>query len=1093
MTDRESMEFSDFRVVTSSSVYRKGSTASGLISSGGQSNRCRYTLGEVSSTNITLDVNVGAGWTRIRLREVPKFIVHAFNMITKFGMEVDGIFRKEGNSARLNRAEVQNIYKGECDIPNDYTVIDVCTLVKRFLRDLKPPLLDSDEFRQRLLKKACQSRISNCFVLTRDEMADMSYSEHISRDWQESLLSDIHFSTLGYVMRQLSRIAAHSDQHKMSIENLAVVLVGSVFGDGIHTSKKSGQIRRGSQDDILAQKKQDMNVHVAAVKLLITNANLIGIRRDPYVTSGAGGPMPRSSSAMPRCSSGYETASSDADGNSIKTASILKSGDVQGHSTSSSIYRRDSEAAHKIVTARKKNDQMAKKKRSASFLPSFRDIRHRLTNMKRAKSPSPERLTTGHTSEQFKTTDTTSSSDQNCEPQHDLLHRKKVARNESSTMSTGSTASGRQSRSQQSRRGNTNAAPRMGSDHRSAKPTIAKLFETSDFASNVSNGALRRLSASDQNADAMRFARLRSSNEQISAAEFLMSEHEKEKHSRLQKRNTMVLGENAKSSSVKHTNRRHTAPINNNRLRRNRPNTVGAGLPHQKKETLITSSSMEEKENHADCETDDTVEQAILLDQSEMLLEQKAIEARSRRAGRKQQKTTVRTVSTESMMVLNGSMATEMVASSSKKEVLGAVKEESPKKAPEQVTLRKDIEEMKQKHFCDMATSPMVIDTPKEMLTHENGHVWVGTKQVITVTPSPSLARRQSRARLSYSKATESPIDMPSRPRESSPLMSPVLKHMTVNNNSPPSQMITTSPRNSLTPKSHVLSPLVLKMEHTPPPIPPHSPPNFTPQTSRVSLEAAADLKRISLSGVEQRRRPPTPPSHPRLSNPFSPKLPIRSVTIDNGYELPVLEAPSGLFKLPQLPKKISATSSAQLCPPLTRQQQSVSTLSVPNRANLRETKSIDTADTAPLRSAPLTSSYHAGQMSPQSNDYFEFGKYTNILRSSKDEFALPSRKQCVDMRPSVAIIRNNNCGLVRSRVNHFQEIEQMQRNETSMSGRTSAMSQLSLKSNDTQPSSDRFSDVSDSRNILNSSESMDSPPTPTLTSRVSYDPVHHF
>uniref|UniRef100_A0A8R1EAE8 Rho-GAP domain-containing protein n=1 Tax=Caenorhabditis japonica TaxID=281687 RepID=A0A8R1EAE8_CAEJA len=275
------MELNDFRVVTSSSVYRKGSAASGALvsssSTGGQhSNRYRYTLGEVLSTNITLDVNVGDGWTRIRLKEVPKFIVHAFNMITKFGMEVDGIFRKEGNSARLNRAEVQTIYKGQCDIPNDYTVIDVCTLVKRFLRDLKPPLLDSDEFRQRLFKKACQSRISNCFVLTRKEMADMCYySEEGSKEQQTPLLSDIHFSTLGYVMRQLSRISAHSDQHKMSVDNLSVVLVGSVFGDGIHNPKKggAGQIRRGSQDDILAQKKQDMNVHVAAVKLLITNVS----------------------------------------------------------------------------------------------------------------------------------------------------------------------------------------------------------------------------------------------------------------------------------------------------------------------------------------------------------------------------------------------------------------------------------------------------------------------------------------------------------------------------------------------------------------------------------------------------------------------------------------------------------------------------------------------------------------------------------------------------------------------------------------------------------------------------------------------------
>ncbi|CAO4378456.1 unnamed protein product [Caenorhabditis nigoni] len=1055
----DTMEQNDFRVVTSSSVYRKVSTtiSGGMISSAGGQNayRYRYTLGDVSSTNVTLDVNVGTGWTRIRLKEVPKFIVHAFNMICKYGMDVDGIFRKEGNSARLNRAEVQNIYKGISEIPNDYTVIDVCTMVKRFLRDLKPTLLDSDEFRARLLKKACQARISNCFVMTRDEMADMFYTDDGSKERQAPLLSDIHSSTLGYVMRQLYRISLHNDQHKMSIENLAVVLVGSVFGDGIHDTKKSGQVRRGSRDDILAQKKQDIDVNVAAVKLLITNANLIGVRRDPYVSSNA---MLRSSSAMPRCmSSGYETGSSDADCLSTKTTSTLKSGQEPGPGPSSHIYRRDSEAAHKIVTARKKGENSSKKKRSASFLPSFRDIRHRLTNMKRAKSPSPERLQTGHSDVEPKFTDTTSSSDLYTDPQ--IAHRKKVARNESNTASTGSTASGRQSRSQQSRRGNTNAAPRLVNN--SAKPTIAKMFD-SDLTI-PSSRALRRLSASDQNSG---YAKHRLSNEQMSVTEFLMSEHEKELssaaptaliNSKILKRNTMVLGENSKSMA-KHTNRRHTAPIHNNRPRRNRPNTVGTGLPHRK-----DSSSMEEKENQGDVETDDTLEG---VDRSQWLLEQKALEARSRRAGRKPKQ-----------------------PKSTEESTAKTVEMDSANK----IVMRKDLEEVKQKskQFCDMATSPMVMDTPKTS-SHENGHVWVGTKQVVNVTPTPSIARRQSRARLSYSKATESPLDMPASRRESSPLMSPILKHVTITNNSPPSQVVTSSsPR--LTPKSHVLSPLVLRMEHfstpTPPPVPSHSPPYLTP-----AREPVAEMKRITISGV-QPRRPPTPPSHPKMSNPFSPKLPIRSVTIDNGFELPsTAKAPenggANLFKLPQLPRKMTSPLAASQ-----RQQHSKSTLSVTSRPNLRESKSID-QDALPLRSAPL---HGSGQLSPRSAEYFEFGKYTNALRTATDEFALPNRKLSVEPRPSVAIIRSNNCGLVRSRVHHFQEIEQLRRIDSSMSGRLSALSQTSLRSSDTHPSSsDRFSDVSDLRQNLTSSESNRSlestPSTPTATAATSrVDSSQHF
>ncbi|CCD69561.1 Rho-GAP domain-containing protein [Caenorhabditis elegans] len=212
------MEHNDFRVVTSSSVYRKGSTTTaGAAAAGPKSNKLSYTLGEVCSTNVTLDVNVGTGWTRIRLKEVPKFIVHAFNIISKHGMDTDGIFRKEGNSVRLNRAEVQAIYKGQSDIPNDYSVIDVCTMVKRFLRDLKPPLLDSEECRARLLKKACQARISDSFLMTRDEMADIFYLEDRTIEQQTPLLSDVHASTLGYVMRQLYREIEHSQRVETSM------------------------------------------------------------------------------------------------------------------------------------------------------------------------------------------------------------------------------------------------------------------------------------------------------------------------------------------------------------------------------------------------------------------------------------------------------------------------------------------------------------------------------------------------------------------------------------------------------------------------------------------------------------------------------------------------------------------------------------------------------------------------------------------------------------------------------------------------------------------------------------------------------------
>ncbi|CAI5453394.1 unnamed protein product [Caenorhabditis angaria] len=926
----------DFRIVSASMACRKMSLDNVASSSG---TKLRYTLGEVAATNIVLDVNVGSGWTRIRLKEVPRFLVHAFNMISEFGMEVDGIFRKEGNSARLSRAEVKNIYRGICDIPSDYTVIDVCTMVKRFLRDLKPPLLDSEEFRDRLLKRGRLAKISGQYVLDTEEMADLFFE---SKERPEPLLSDIHSSTLGYVMRQLVLISRQSDKHKMSIDNLAVVLVGSVFGDRIHNPKKNSSIqgRRFSQDDMLARKKQDMDVHVSAVKILITNANLICVRRDPYIVSSA---MVRSSSAMP--------SMSRSDGPSSTATPLPSTSRKESTSPTPSFSRRDSEPVHKIILSGRKKD---KQKRSSSFLPSFRDIRHRFVKQ-RVKSPSPARAV-----EVIVNEDTTTSS---------IDETRRVARNNSKS----STASGRQSRSQQSRRGNTN------STSSNARPKLDKVFEP-----------LRRVSASEQNT--------RLSNEKISVNEFLMSEY----MGNVKPSENLSSVTNGRKSN---RNRRHTAPVNNG-LRRNRPNTVAGGLPQRRATIYTTVNGGAEKENsmiNSETEEDDDDS----LTRSKKLLEQKAMEARNRKANLKEKRRhQQKTVSTESMMVLNGSIA--------KADSNPSIEDEDR----EDKATNKALGEVKK--MCDMATSPMVFDmgmtSPK---SHENGHVCVYSKVVIE--DSPVIARRQSRARLSYSKANDT-----------NPILSPVMRHVAQINNSPP--IITTS--TSVTPRT-TLSPLVIKQilddspsvsessPPPPPPVPPHSPPMLTPQTSKAAIDVVA-------------RRPPTPPANPRVSDPFSPKLPVRSlVNLEKTPPPPAMAQ----FKLPQMP--IMKRS------PLTHQPQSLISLREPPRHGQQ---TYHQQSSVPLSAPSHILSGNEGGMSPRSCEYFEFGKYSSILKSAKEPKSLPRRQDFFDARPSVAVIRSKNSGMVRNRINQFQEIERS--NESISSGRSS---QLSVRT------SDRLSDASSS------------------------------
>lgn len=138
--------------------------------------RYRFTLGEVLSWNIDIDVIVGNGWTRITLKEIPRFLVDAFDFIMSDGLQLDGIFRKEGNSARLNRPEVQEVYRGIRAIPADFTVLDVCTMVKRFLKDLKPTLLNSDDVRFKLIERAKKARLSGDFSVGNIEFSSKNSS-----------------------------------------------------------------------------------------------------------------------------------------------------------------------------------------------------------------------------------------------------------------------------------------------------------------------------------------------------------------------------------------------------------------------------------------------------------------------------------------------------------------------------------------------------------------------------------------------------------------------------------------------------------------------------------------------------------------------------------------------------------------------------------------------------------------------------------------------------------------------------------------------------------------------------------------------------
>ncbi|KAK6756815.1 hypothetical protein RB195_014935 [Necator americanus] len=255
-----------------------------------------HRLGNVLSVDISIEVTLREGsrhgTTKIKLEQVPQFLINAFDYINCHGMDQEGLFRREGNASRLNQNNWA-VYLGSAPIPPNFSVHDVCSMVKRFFRDLKEPLLSGSGLRARLFAMVTKNQIS---PVSRQEFAAVFEPKvDTSKKNVTFYLSRAHLGTLGYLMRQLYRISHNSAKHQMTSHNLATVFAPTLFRDEIQKDKMKRKERRGSQDDILISAREDTQLRIGVVQLLIEHANWIGTHPNCYLTSG----HPRSSSAAP--------------------------------------------------------------------------------------------------------------------------------------------------------------------------------------------------------------------------------------------------------------------------------------------------------------------------------------------------------------------------------------------------------------------------------------------------------------------------------------------------------------------------------------------------------------------------------------------------------------------------------------------------------------------------------------------------------------------------------------------------------------------------------------------------------------------------
>ncbi|CAB3407473.1 unnamed protein product [Caenorhabditis bovis] len=1064
----------DFRLVNS---YPCGSKkSSGVVFEPfGTNTRYRLTLGEVQSVNVDLDVAVGNGWTRITLKEVPSFLFDAFQLIFKEGLNIDGIFRREGNSVRLNRPDVHDFYRGLRAIPPEFTVIDVCTLIKRFLRDIKPTLLNSEEIRAKLLKRAARCRDENHFKLSHQEI-DYIFKSH-------PMLAPAHLGTLGYVVRMLLRISEYASCHKMTADNLAVVLVGAIFGDfmggGTDSRKKGAQHRKCTQKELMS-KKDDMNLQVAAVKLLIINANLIGLPTGHYVSSNRH-LMPhsivRSTSAMPniRCSS-----SSD---NDFVLDSIAKPTPTTPRTSmfgvsNRNLCRRDSDLTG-ILAAKAKHQKDIEsatkvKKRSSSFLPitSLRGFREKVSSqfLRRAKSPSPERKPMVSP----RKLDFSCSDDEPRSPTIRPMMRRgnTPSVSESRCGSIGSTSSGRQSRSHQARKGTMNSAQRKSimDIEKLKKPSIVSSESTT---STMTNRSLRRVSQSEQNSGGGAAAlKRRESDECRTTASgdtaivvTPPSLRKKKKKMTPMRRNTVSIGSIICKSN---RNKVSTSP-------QRRATCWEVGTIREEKENVAAPS-----ESCGNLLIGDRPDESVASDTFELtnsFIDVVNHEARRRRAcfsERRQRKKP----NSESLMVLNGSAVFE------KSDVKW--RKDSGNDGPDSVVMQNRLQSivgtptkaeaaaMAQFLRASTSSTPFtgigrVAATPMTLTNvdsigikkqHENGHVWVGEKQTVMQSPQPKRSGHCEETRAMsaapnlasmrratppppsslYTSPLRDPIVAPSRFTIQSPVLRRAFEsQQRLSATKTMSPLVTRS-------KSHLCDEKVSRNEYAALATPPRcrrvrTPPRpssliySTPMQNRKPMggnplgTASRPLLSSSSSLASFRSIQPLPPPSPLV---FRKAIPSTPTTPHSRKAMPAKD----VFKCPVLPpiKDLRPqTKSADL-----------DDRHYPHRPASKEPRHVSTSaleDQIKSRS----SSRASGVFDGESDTEFGFGEYNDVIKSANNEMNLPTRHQSLESRPSVVEIRTSNSGFVRSRVNQFQGLSRASIDNSS-SGRTSAFSMRSTE-----------------------------------------------
>ncbi|XP_053292223.1 rho GTPase-activating protein 22 isoform X1 [Pleuronectes platessa] len=147
-------------------------------------------------------------------REVPVLVEQCACFIREHGLEEEGLFRSPGQTNHVR--ELQDACdRGEKPVFDSTTdVHTVASLLKLFIRELPEPIIPFCKYTQFL---SCAQ------LLTKDKELGI-----IELGKQVKSLPQVNYNLLKYICRFLDEVQSHSNENKMSVQNLA-----TVFGPNI--------------------------------------------------------------------------------------------------------------------------------------------------------------------------------------------------------------------------------------------------------------------------------------------------------------------------------------------------------------------------------------------------------------------------------------------------------------------------------------------------------------------------------------------------------------------------------------------------------------------------------------------------------------------------------------------------------------------------------------------------------------------------------------------------------------------------------------------------------------------------------------------